>query len=107
MKAFRVLKLGKTKIRIVGTCLIVYKESEKYQKWIYKVILKNSNGQYYSFDTLYLKNYDIRIFDLKEFDYNDNKFTLIIQDRNYETKFDFELVYHKYKNKYYIKLLKL
>ena len=104
MKGFRALKLGKTKITIIGSCLIVYKENEKYQKWLFKTILKNNNGQYYSFNTLYLKGYDIRIFDLKEFEYNDNKFTLIIQDKNYETKFDFELVYHN--NKYYIKPLK-
>jgi len=104
MKGFRTLRLGKVKILIIGTCLIVYKENEKYQKWLFKTILKNNNNQYYSFNTIYIKGYDVRIFDLKEFDYDDNKFTLIIQDKNYETIFYFELIKHN--NKFYIKPLK-
>jgi|GEM_PF-3270896 len=101
---FRTLKLGKIYLLSVGNCLIVYKEKEPYQKWKFRTILKDLNENYYSFDTIDIKNLELRVFNLNEHNYDKNLFELTIHNKNYKINFMFEIV--KKKNKTYIKPFK-
>jgi hypothetical protein len=104
MRGFRVLKLGKVHLLSVGDVLIIYKDKEPYQKWKFRTILKDLNGNYYSFDTIEVKDLELRIFNLNEYNYDKNLFELTIYNKNYITNFKFEVV--KKKSKTYIKPLK-
>jgi len=104
MRGFRTLRLGKVYLLAVGSCLVVYKEKESHQRWKFRTILKDLNGNYYSFETIDIKDLELRIFDLNEYNYNKNLFELTIYNKNYTTNFKFEII--KKRNKTYIKPLK-
>jgi len=101
LRAFNFGYMTKYRILIVGSCLIVYKRTkDKYQKWLFRAILKDDTDKYYEFASLELEDADVRIFDISNC-VNKNM-TLIIHDKKIVSTLKFKVVKHY--NKYWIVL---
>ena len=104
MRKLRALNFGyltKYRLVLVGSCLVVYKKSkDKYQKWQFRVILKDDNDKYYEFTTLELENADVRLFDISNCE--NKNMELIIYDKKIESRLRFKIV--KYYNKFWVVL---